>query len=170
MFFTVGVPIVLFVCESIILNDQFDREYLTNMKIPINQKAPVISSGKIGINASITTVWSVLTTIGDWPEWQKDVTEAQINREVIEGAAFTWKAGELKFRSQIHTREFLKHFGWTGKTFGASAIHNWTFSEKDEQTQIVVEESLQGVFPMLFKKYFQKNLDSGILKNLSELK
>ena len=140
------------------------------MKTPINQKAPVISSGKIGINAPINKVWSVLTTLGDWPEWQKDVTEAQINGEVIEGATFTWKAGGLKFRSKIHTMEFLKHFGWTGKTFGASAIHNWTFSEKDGQTHIVVEESLQGVFPTLFKNYFQKNLDSGILKNLSELK
>ena len=35
---------------------------------------------------------------------------------------------------------------------------------------IRVEESLQGVFPRLLKKYFQKNLDNGVQKNLQDLK
>lgn len=48
------------------------------MKIPINQNAPVISRGKIEINAPVSKVWSVLTLINNWPEWQKDVTEAQV--------------------------------------------------------------------------------------------
>lgn len=48
------------------------------MKIPINQNAPVISRGKIEINAPVFKVWSVLTLINNWPEWQKDVTEAQV--------------------------------------------------------------------------------------------
>ena len=44
------------------------------------------------------------------------------------------------------------------------------FSEKDGHTVIEIEESLQGVFPSVFKGYFQKNLDAGILKSLKELK
>lgn len=61
-------------------------------------------------------------------------------------------------------------FGWTGKTLGASAIHNWVFEKKDEKTIVTVEESLQGLLPSLFRKYFQKNLDAGIITNLKELK
>lgn len=61
-------------------------------------------------------------------------------------------------------------FGWTGTTLGAYAIHNWFFESNGNKTIVRVEESLQGVFPRLFKNYFQKNLDSGILKNMNELK
>jgi hypothetical protein len=32
------------------------------------------------------------------------------------------------------------------------------------------EESLHGVFPKIFKKYFQKNLDKGVQTNLQEWK
>lgn len=140
------------------------------MKIPINEEAPVISKGQIGINAPISIVWNILTSIDNWPIWQHDVTEVKINDQILEGTNFVWKAGGLTFNSQIHTMVFLEEFGWTGKTFGANAIHNWTFSEKDRSTVIHVEESLQGVLPSIFKRYFQKNLDSGIIQNLNELK
>ena len=90
--------------------------------------------------------------------------------EIKEGTRFNWKAGGLSFKSIIHTDKTHSMFGWTGTTFGASAIHNWTFEEKDHQTIVRVEESLQGVFPRLFRAYFQRNLDAGVLTNLTELK
>lgn len=46
---------------------------------------------------------------------------------------------------------------------------NWT-KWQWAVTETIVEESLQGVFPKLFKKYFQDNLDKGVLTNLTELK
>lgn len=61
-------------------------------------------------------------------------------------------------------------FGWTGKTIGASAIHNWIFAENNGITTVQVKESLQGVLPRLFKRYFQNNLDNGVKNNLEELK
>ena len=64
----------------------------------------------------------------------------------------------------------MTDFGWTGTTPGASEIHNWFFESRGNTTIVKVEESLQGVFPRLFKPYFQKNLDAGVLKNLQELK
>lgn len=141
-----------------------------NMNIPINKNAPVISRNQIEIEAPIDTVWKVLTDINGWTKWQKSVSETEVFGSIEEGTLFRWKAGGLSFKSRIHTSKPNTEFGWTGTTIGASAIHNWTFTKNESNTIVVVEESLQGVFPKLFKSYFQKNLDKGVLTNLRELK
>lgn len=140
------------------------------MNIPINENAPVQSKNQIEIEAPIDTVWKILTDINNWTKWQKAVSETEVLGKIEEGTLFIWKAGGLTFKSKIHTSRPATAFGWTGTTIGASAIHNWTFTKKDNNTIVVVEESLQGVFPKLFKNYFQKNLDNGMLTNLMELK
>ena len=141
------------------------------MNIPINENAPVKSRNQMEIQAPIDTVWQVLTDIKHWTRWQKAVTETIIEHPVAEGTVFKWKAGGLFFKSRIHTSTLNTAFGWTGTTLGASAIHNWSFMKIDNYTTIVlVEESLQGFFPTLFKKSFQKNLDKGVLTSLTELK
>jgi uncharacterized membrane protein len=152
------------------LNNVLSNESQIEVKIPVNENAPVISAGRIEINAPISDVWNVLTSIESWPTWQADVTDAKLNGEVAEGTTFVWKAGGLTFNSRLHTVLHLEELGWTGTTFGASAIHNWTFSETEGHTMVGVRESLQGIFPSIFKKYFQKTLDAGIVKNLEELK
>lgn len=140
------------------------------MNIPINNNAPVRSKNQIEINAPIDTVWKTLTNISSWPGWQKAVTETKVLGDVKEGTQFNWKAGGLSFTSKIHTASPVSMFGWTGKTIGASAIHNWIFEKKDGKTIVTVEESLQGFLPSLFRRYFQKNLDAGIITSLKELK
>ncbi len=140
------------------------------MNIPINENASVKSKNQIEIDAPLATVWDVLTDINNWANWQKAVSETIVDGEIKEGTRFNWKAGGLSFKSRIHTVNSMSMFGWTGTTFGARAIHNWTFKEKDNKTIVKVEESLQGVFPRLFRGYFQKNLDAGVRTNLEELK
>lgn len=140
------------------------------MNIPINENAPVKSKNQIEINASIETVWKVLTDISHWTNWQKAVTKTELMGEVKKGTKFHWKAGGLSFKSRIHTAKPMSKFGWTGSTLGTSAIHNWTFEEKNNKTIVKVEESLQGWIPRLFSSYVQKNLDSGIATSLEELK
>lgn len=140
------------------------------MNIPVDPSAPVRSEGEIEIAAPPSAVWAVLTGIDDWPRWQSDVTEARLLSALGEGAEFRWKAGGVSFRSRVHTLVAERMFGWTGKTLGASAIHNWTFTEGDGATKVAVEESLRGVLPRLFRGFFQKNLDQGIQKGLHELR
>jgi len=140
------------------------------MNTPINENAPVKSKSRIEIEAPIDVVWEKLTDIVNWSKWQKDVTKTVVHEEIQQGTKFDWKAGGLSFKSQIHTSIPKSMFGWTGTTLGASAIHNWFFEAKGNITSVRVEESLQGIFPRLFTRYFQKNLDSGVLKNLTELK
>ena len=157
------------IVENIRFNNYTSKKG-TDMNIEVNQKAPVISKSEIIISAPVEKVWSILTGIDNWPDWQKDVTKVKLEGETKEGAAFKWKGGGILFSSEIHTMKPKSKFGWTGKTFGARAIHNWTFEEYNGSTKVFVEESLQGVLPILLKKKFQKTLDIGMIKNLDELK
>ncbi len=141
-----------------------------NMNIPINEKAPVVASSEIEIEASVDTVWAVLTNINHWPSWMKDVTKTVVQGDIKQGTKFNWKAAGLSFSSQIHTSNPKTQFGWTGKTIGASAIHNWFFEKKGNFTVVKVEESMQGVLPRLFAGAFQKNLNSDVIKDLKDLK
>ena len=161
----------LFYYENVSFNKYIENPTKNStMNIPININAPVIARNHMEIEAPIDTVWKVLTDIKGWTNWQKSVSETEVLGKIEEGTQFHWKAGGLAFKSKIHTSKPITEFGWTGTTMGASAIHNWTFTKKDNNTIIVVEESLQGLFPKLFKSYFQKNLDEGVLTNLRELK
>ncbi|MCB0666320.1 MAG: SRPBCC family protein [Saprospiraceae bacterium] len=139
------------------------------MNIPVDASAPVKSADSIQIRASIDIVWDILTQIDHWPEWQDNVTEAKLLGMMGEGTRFAWKASGLSFKSQIHTCRPKVMFGWTGRTIGTSAVHNWRFEGDQVQTTVWVEESLQGILPRLFRKYFQNILDSGIKKSLEEL-
>jgi len=166
------ITLCFFYYESYLFNQYIDNsKKKENMNIPINENAPVKSRNQIEMQAPIDTAWFILTDIKNWTKWQTAVTETIVDEKIEEGTTFKWKAGGLSFKSKIHTSKPNTAFGWTGTTIGASAIHNWTFMKKDSNTTIViVEESLQGVFPKLFKKYFQNNLDKGVLTNLMELK
>lgn len=140
------------------------------MNKPIKENAPVKSVCSIEITASVERVWQILTAIHEWPLWQASVTETKVLGEVKEGTQFNWKAGGIRFKSIIHTAHPLTEFGWTGSTLGANAIHNWIFEKKENSTVVIVQECLDGLLPRLFRSYFQKNLDAGMMKNLQELK
>lgn len=140
------------------------------MNIPINQKAPVVERQELFINASPEQVWEVLASINEWPLWQSEVTEAKLEGQLSEGSIFKWKAGGISFKSKLHTVKPFQKLGWTGTTLGASAIHNWSIEPQENGSLVRVEESLQGFFPVLFKKKFKKDLKTGMERNLQELK
>ena len=135
-----------------------------------NDHAPVFAQQVILIDTDVKFVWEALTTIDQWPRWQKHVSQATVHGAVQAGTAFTWKAGGLTFHSRIHTCEEHRFFGWTGKTIGASASHNWILTQVPEGTRVRVLESLDGLFPKLFRTRFTRDLEKGMLENLNELK
>jgi hypothetical protein len=144
--------------------------FIMNVNIPVNPNAPVVERQQILVQAPPEAVWQVLADINHWPEWQSAISEAQLKGDLAEGTAFDWKAGGIPFKSVIHTARPGNSFGWTGKTFGASAIHNWQFEGAEGGTLVSVEESLQGFLPALLKGKFRKDLKKGMLENLLELK
>lgn len=125
---------------------------------------------QILIQAPAEVVWMVLTDIEGWPAWQENVRSAKLKGPVAENTKFIWKAGGLTFHSRLHTVKARETFGWTGRILGVFAVHNWRLAVEGESTLVDVEESLEGFFPTLMKKSFQKQLSFGMEKNLLELK
>ncbi|NOT74169.1 MAG: polyketide cyclase/dehydrase [Cyclobacteriaceae bacterium] len=136
----------------------------------INNQAPVKCNKTITINASKAEVWNVMANIAQWPAWQKDIAKTKLNGPLKVGTTFDWKTGGAGIHSTLHTIEPGSQLGWTGKTFGLLAIHNWTLTEVDGKTQIFVEESMEGLLAGVFKKAFNKNLEKGMVSWLDFLK
>lgn len=136
----------------------------------INSNAPVICTKSIVINASKEKVWSILTGINEWVSWQKEISYASFHGNLAVDSSFKWKTGGAKIVSTLHTVEPYTQFGWTGKTFGMFAIHNWTLKENNQQTEVTVDESMEGFLASVFKKSFNKNLEKGMTNWLLLLK
>lgn len=135
----------------------------------INLKAPVKTYQQITINASPQRVYQVMSDIDHWGQWQTDITDPKLNGPFEEGSSFDWKSGGLTIHSTIHTSIPGQKIGWSGKAFGAFAIHNWSFTEENGHTKVNVEESMEGWLVYLMHKKFQKGLEVSLqvwLKNL----
>lgn len=125
----------------------------------INQQAPVRCRKSITISADPQKVWTILTAIDQWPNWQPAISQAKLAGTLQAGSTFAWKIGGVKIHSTLHTVEPPHQFGWTGRTFGLFAIHNWTLTTTGQDTTVEVEESMEGWLATLFQKTFQKNLE-----------
>lgn len=136
----------------------------------INQQAPVSCQKEIVINSNIEKVWQVLTDINNWPTWNHEVNKAKLCEKLQPLTIFKWKTGGISINSELHTVEPFNNFGWTGKSLGTFAIHNWTLTEKNGKTLVFVEESMEGFLVRLFKSSFKKNLENGMQKWLDFLK
>ena len=137
---------------------------------PINESAPVKCTKSVFIDASPERVWRVLTDIDRWSKWQTDISFSKQNGGLQAGETFTWKTGGVKISSVIHTAELNSQFGWTGKTIGVSAIHNWILEPHEAGTNVTVAESLEGWLASLLKGVFNKNLEKGMSRWLNLLK
>jgi hypothetical protein len=136
----------------------------------INNNAPVKCSKSITINADAEKVWKVLTGINNWPIWQKDISMSKINGELRPETTFVWKSGGVRILSTLHTVVPHKQFGWTGKTMGIYAIHNWNLTYIDGKTTVHVQESMDGILARVFRNSLGKNLEVGMQKWLEFLK
>ena len=137
----------------------------------INEQAPVKSKQSLVINASPERIWQLLTAISEWSQWQQLITRVRTSGPVQAGTVFNWTTGGAAITSTVHTMQPHTSFGWTGKTFGLFAIHNWTLKRQSaDSTLVTVEESMEGWLASLFKKTFNKNLAKGMAFWLTALK
>ena len=136
----------------------------------INNNAPVKYSKRITINAPVEKVWNILADIDNWKDWQTSVTNSKINGELKPGTTFNWKSNGLKIHSTLHTVEPLEYIGWTGKSLGSFAVHNWTLKDINGKTEVLVEESMEGFLVGLLRKTFNKVLKKGVMVSLEQLK
>jgi uncharacterized protein YndB with AHSA1/START domain len=136
----------------------------------INPAAPLVARDSISIQAPLACVWALLTGIDAWPRWNSEIARASIQGPLAPGTAFRWKTGGAAIHSQLHTVAPMTALGWTGRTFGMYAIHNWHLAQVGDAVVVQVEESMEGLLARLFKKAFQKYLEQGMAHWLQALK
>jgi len=136
----------------------------------INKDAPVQTTKSIIIKASSEKIFSIMSRIDQWPQWHTDVESPKLNGAFRPGSTFDWKSGGLSIHSTLHTVVPNSKIGWSGKAFGAFAIHNWIFIAKNGYTEVHVEESMEGWLVKLMRGKFQAGLEQSLDKWLLNLK
>lgn len=136
----------------------------------INKAAPVVQKNEISINASPYKVWEILTNIKRWGEWNDRIKKPILQGDLRVGNTFVWNSGGSKITSEVHTYSPKKALGWTGKTFGATAIHNWYLEPITGGTLVKVEESMEGLVISLLKKKMNQKLANDMEFWLVQLK
>jgi hypothetical protein len=154
---------------TLIISTAFHAQNNSTMK-NINDNAPVKCSKTITINEKSERIWATMTNINNWSAWQSDISNPKLNGQLKPETTFDWKTNGAKIHSTLHTVEPNKQFGWTGKSMGVFAIHNWTLVEKEGKTVVSVDESMEGLLAKIFKKSFSKNLEKGMQTWLDLLK
>ena len=136
----------------------------------IDHNAPLSAKKDIFISAPLEKVWSKLTEIDQWSEWQPDVTSSKLDGRLAVGTLFHWKAKGLGITSEIRELEPLHRISWTGNSLGMQAIHIWVLENQSNGTHVVTEESLSGWFPQILKIFDPKFLEKSLLGSLQVLK
>jgi hypothetical protein len=136
----------------------------------INENAPVISRSTIMIEAKPEKIWNVLTDIDNWPRWHTEIEYAKLHGPLEASVGFTWKSGGMKINSILHTVAPFYSLGWTGKTLGINAIHNWILKAVEGGTEVAVSESMEGLIVKIFKRKIQQTLDTSMTQWLERLK
>ncbi|MFJ7913033.1 SRPBCC family protein [Kitasatospora sp. NPDC096204] len=112
--------------------------------LTIDENAPVIVRLSIEIDAPLETVWSLHTTIDDWPVWNTDVDQARLEGPLAEGASFTWRTHGLDITSTVHELVPGARIAWGGPANGIEGIHVWTFEQTGDRVTVHTEESWSG--------------------------
>ncbi len=136
----------------------------------IEMDAPLKARSEIIIHAPIDKVWSLLTGINQWANWQPDVSSAKTEGDLSVGTIFKWKAKGMNIASTIQELEPTQKIGWTGISLGMTAIHIWEFEPKGRSTRVVTNESLRGWFPKILKFFDPTFLDKSLAGSLTVLK
>ena len=136
----------------------------------IDRAAPLTTRHEIEIQASADTVWRILTDIDRWSQWHPDISMAKLKGELEEGAKFRWKSGGFSIKSTIEEMEPGRRIVWSGKGWGIRAVQAWTLKPSADGVQLVIEESLRGWMPRLFKRAMLGSMNQGLESWLRNLK
>jgi hypothetical protein len=132
--------------------------------------APVSSSRSIDVEAPPETVWSVLTGIADWPQWNRDVKSMSFDGPLEPGSTFRWKAGPATIVSTLEEVDPPGRVRWRGRTLSIDALHEYRLEPRDGGTHVETEETYSGLLARLMHGSLQKTLDRALEQGLQHLK
>jgi hypothetical protein len=132
----------------------------------VNNRAPVVASSEIAIDADPKTIWAVLVDVEGWPTWNSAVKNASMAGLLAEGTLFRWKASSLMISSVFREVDPPRTLGWSGQTLGIPALHEYRIEPAPHGAVVRSTESWDGLlarlFPRAMKNKLQRSLDFGL--------
>ncbi len=114
------------------------------------------------IAATPERVWTLLTSIDRWPEWNTQVKAARLQGPLQPGTDFHWKSGGIWIRSTLREIRYPSRLSWTGRTFGIRAWHEWELTATAGGVLLRTAESFDGWLPRLMPVTMQRTLDEAL--------
>lgn len=136
----------------------------------INASAPVVGVGEIRVQAPTTVVWTIMSTIGEWPRWNPEILTADLDGPLAPGSTFRWRSGPGAITSVLREVQPGQVIEWSGRTFGVRAIHVWRIRPDGDGTIVTTEESWEGLPARIFRGRSKRTLDAAIASGLALLK
>ncbi|MEV4517236.1 SRPBCC family protein [Dactylosporangium sp. NPDC049525] len=135
----------------------------------VDDKAPVLASTEIDIDAPIADVWRLLSDVAAWPTWNTDVGKVTLDPAVAVDAAFHWKNGPSNIRSRFAVVTPERELTWTGVSTGIRAVHRNTLEQLPAgPVRMRTEESMAA--PLVGVLYPSRKLQRGLEQWLDLLK
>jgi hypothetical protein len=125
-------------------------EYATNGKI--DERAAILASGEISIDAPIGQVWSVLVDLPTWPRFDPNFSDVRLESTVSVGAKASFKIKGFPIQGVFAVVKPNQELTWVGQSLWTKAIDRHVVQAiSSNSTRLYIEESLSGVFvPLLF--------------------
>ena len=131
---------------------------------------PAKASAQVTINAPVVRVWSLLTEVEAWPQWNNAVESAKLEGPFIAGSVFRWRAQGFTVMSTLMTVDAPHRIVWTGEAFGTQARHKWEIVPTEQGVIVRTSETFDGWLPRLMPQTMQKKLDETLPAWLAALK
>lgn len=128
------------------------------------------ASAQIAINAPAARVWSLLTAVEAWPQWNKAVESAKIDGAFDVGAVFRWKSQGFNVTSTLVAVDAPHRIIWSGEAFGTKARHEWEIVPTEQGVIVKTSETFDGWLPKLMPQTMQEKLEQTLPAWLAALK
>lgn len=117
----------------------------------LDERAAVRSSSSIVVDASVGTVWRLLSDLPNWQAWRSDARVVEFGG-LRPDAPFRWRIRGAAIRSTFAVVEPERELSWTGVAMGGvKAIDRLRLSATAEgRTRVTIEESMSGPLLTLF--------------------
>ncbi|ETK35993.1 SRPBCC domain-containing protein [Microbispora sp. ATCC PTA-5024] len=117
----------------------------------IDDRAPLVSSSSLVVDASPARVWAVMTDLASWAGWATGIRVLEAG-EVRPGERFRWRLNGITLRSRFAVVEPERELIWTGTFLVYRAVDRHVLEPlPGGRTRVTVEESLAGPFlPLMY--------------------
>lgn len=135
---------------------------MADVRVEINEAAPVVSRAEGGVLAPADKVWDLLVEVAAWPSWHPGISGVQYPGRLAPGATFRWKAGSRHLESKILAVQRPQLVAWEGSGRGARSRQVFRITPRETDCHVVTEASLEGLGARLFRRRRQRALDDAL--------